>query len=165
MQKPIAVGWGIPRVGNKAVRDVEGMGLASAWLVLGLGWIVDTEKTSRASLDVEAEAENQPDEPMFQQDDDDAIVLPSKKLSRATSAAPTVQSLSWRDSGQDGNHSPDLSHTSSDQTDSTVLKTPHAEDGPRSPGSEPKERSESEQLKLLVSCQRNERPAEVLSQC
>lgn len=37
----VATGWAIPTDGKRAVRDVEGMGVAGGWYVLGLGWIVD----------------------------------------------------------------------------------------------------------------------------
>ncbi|ODO07652.1 hypothetical protein L198_01233 [Cryptococcus wingfieldii CBS 7118] len=40
----IAAGWHIPREGKRAVRDVEGMGVAGAWFVLGLGWAVERAK-------------------------------------------------------------------------------------------------------------------------
>jgi hypothetical protein len=39
----VATGWAIPREGKRAIRDVEGMGIAGGWLVLGIAWIVDRE--------------------------------------------------------------------------------------------------------------------------
>nr|KIR48598.1 hypothetical protein I312_01667 [Cryptococcus bacillisporus CA1280] len=35
--------WQMPKVGKRVVRDVEGMGVAGAWFVLGLGWAVRAE--------------------------------------------------------------------------------------------------------------------------
>ncbi|WVQ88640.1 hypothetical protein IAS59_002376 [Cryptococcus gattii] len=45
----VAGGWQMPKVGKRVVRDVEGMGVAGAWFVLGLGWAVraETERAKR----------------------------------------------------------------------------------------------------------------------
>ncbi|WVR05550.1 hypothetical protein IAU60_002569 [Kwoniella sp. DSM 27419] len=47
----VASGWQIPREGKRAVRDVKGMGVAAAWFVLGLGWLV------QAQVELEKEVE------------------------------------------------------------------------------------------------------------
>lgn len=124
------------------MRDVEGMGLASAWLVLGLGWMVEFAKVSHRKTQTARIAN----------EDFEALVMPARSPSKANITDSSESAISRRESERDRTASPDLSHTSSDQTDSTVLKTPYTEEGPnRSPGGEIKERSEYEQLKLLVS--------------
>lgn len=39
----ITNGWSLPTDGKRAVRDVEGMGKAGGWLILGIGWLIDGE--------------------------------------------------------------------------------------------------------------------------
>ncbi|WWC96602.1 hypothetical protein V866_003471 [Kwoniella sp. B9012] len=39
----VASGWQIPKNGKRAVRDVKSMGVAGAWFVLGLSWLVQEE--------------------------------------------------------------------------------------------------------------------------
>ncbi|WWD05375.1 hypothetical protein V865_003449 [Kwoniella europaea PYCC6329] len=39
----VASGWQIPKDGKRAVRDVKSMGVAGAWFVLGLSWLVQEE--------------------------------------------------------------------------------------------------------------------------
>ncbi|WRT66028.1 uncharacterized protein IL334_002979 [Kwoniella shivajii] len=39
----VDAGWQIPKDGKRAVRDAKAMGVAGAWFVLGLGWIVQSE--------------------------------------------------------------------------------------------------------------------------
>ncbi|KAK6907833.1 hypothetical protein I203_101834 [Kwoniella mangroviensis CBS 8507] len=39
----VASGWQIPKDGKRAVRDVRSMGIAGAWFVLGLSWLVQEE--------------------------------------------------------------------------------------------------------------------------
>jgi hypothetical protein len=39
----VSNGWSLPTDGKRVVRDVEGMGKAGGWLVLGIGWILDAE--------------------------------------------------------------------------------------------------------------------------
>lgn len=153
-QRPVAVGWGIPRYGNRAVRNVEGMGLASAWLVLGLGWLVESEEdgpglASPVGHQPDTE-QRQPIPEMEQNTDEDVLVLWTKSRSSRSNASSTdiSRAASSLDQRQQSS-SPDLSHASSDKTDSTVLKTPYAEDGPSR--GEQKERTEYEQLKLMVS--------------
>ena len=155
-QRPVAVGWGIPRYGNRAVRDVDGMGLASAWLVLGLGWLVESEEneSGRASPMEQAintkESGRGANHESEHNADEEVLVLSTKSRSSRSNASSTdiPRAASSLDQRQQSS-SPDLSHASSDKTDSTVLKTPYAEDGPSR--GEPKERSEYEQLKLMVS--------------
>lgn len=48
LEKPIprrttSNGWSIPTEGKRAVRDVEGMGKAGGWLILGVAWIIQSE--------------------------------------------------------------------------------------------------------------------------
>lgn len=56
----VSNGWAIPTDGKKAVRDVEGMGVAGGWYVLGLGWIVDGQHQlplARAIIEFDEEDE------------------------------------------------------------------------------------------------------------
>lgn len=46
----VASGWAIPKDGKRAVRDVEGMGVAGGWFVLGLGWAVEKELAREAAV-------------------------------------------------------------------------------------------------------------------
>ncbi|WWC68294.1 uncharacterized protein I206_102218 [Kwoniella pini CBS 10737] len=39
----VASGWQIPKEGKRAIRDPHSMGVAGAWFVLGLSWLVETE--------------------------------------------------------------------------------------------------------------------------
>ncbi|OCF42839.1 hypothetical protein I317_03316 [Kwoniella heveanensis CBS 569] len=39
----VASGWQIPREGKRAVRDPKAMGVAAAWFILGLGWLVQEQ--------------------------------------------------------------------------------------------------------------------------
>lgn len=142
--KPVAVGWGIPRLGNKAVRDVESMGIASAWFVLGLGWIVEAEDTGTPEHGTATGTSSSDDE------DQEAVVMSFRSSTARTPGDQHAVSRSMANAREDS--SPDLSHTDSEQTDSTVLKTPFTEDGTGRPygGGERKDRSEYAQLKLLV---------------
>lgn len=115
----ITVGWGIPREGNKAVRDVEGMGVAGGWLVLGLGWLVE-EEMARGRLKPQAAS---PDDTshLCPDGDDDALLI---KRRRHTA----TRHSSRRNSVSDQQSSVGMSNDSSDRTESSMVKTPHEDD-------------------------------------
>jgi hypothetical protein len=139
----VTVGWGIPREGNKAVRDVEGMGVAGGWLVLGLGWLVE-EELARGVEHCPRSAEETPTS--TPKEEDDLVVKPRSRTKADTRSSSRQNSIS------DHQSSVELSHGSSDMTESSMVKTPHEDDrisythGLVSHG-----RSEYDQLKLFVS--------------
>ncbi|TYJ52662.1 hypothetical protein B9479_006711 [Cryptococcus floricola] len=80
----IAAGWQIPKEGKRAVRDVEGMGVAGAWFVLGLGWAVEQAKERQrivAAVAAVAAVDEQGEYLVGRKgsSDEEAIVFGSKK--------------------------------------------------------------------------------------
>ncbi|WVF71029.1 hypothetical protein IAT40_005826 [Kwoniella sp. CBS 6097] len=57
----VASGWQIPREGKRAVRDAKSMGVAAAWFILGLGWLVQAqvEREEKDRADQKRKAEEQ----------------------------------------------------------------------------------------------------------
>jgi hypothetical protein len=139
----VTVGWGIPREGNKAVRDVEGMGVAGGWLVLGLGWLVEEEM---ARIRSSARTTSSDSVSGLRADEEDETVLIKRRSKTDTRASSRRNSVSDRQS------SVEMSNDSSDRTESSMVKTPHEDDrfyhaqGTTSDG-----RTEYDQLKLFVS--------------
>ncbi|WVQ71350.1 hypothetical protein IAR50_000878 [Cryptococcus sp. DSM 104548] len=74
----IAAGWQIPKEGKRAVRDVEGMGVAAAWFVLGLGWAVEQAR-AKQSIVTEKSRETVDKSPTKSLTEQGAIVFGSKK--------------------------------------------------------------------------------------
>lgn len=181
----LANGWSIPRAGKRAVRDVEGMGVAGGWFVLGLGWLVEDEKKKererQAKLDEARESavaktdfvQNHDGAWTREVDSDDALVFGSKAKTKQlkTNTIPAVKPISVtatpsskHQEAKDLAGSPvstvpstvDLSNNDSSKTDeSTVLKTPYADEEKRD-GVGMVDLGESEQdvyerLKLMVS--------------
>nr|XP_019050745.1 hypothetical protein I302_01187 [Kwoniella bestiolae CBS 10118]OCF29675.1 hypothetical protein I302_01187 [Kwoniella bestiolae CBS 10118] len=60
----VASGWQIPKDGKRAVRDAKSMGVAGAWFVLGLSWLVqvemEREKESRRRQKSREQAQQEP---------------------------------------------------------------------------------------------------------
>ncbi|ORX35479.1 hypothetical protein BD324DRAFT_633004 [Kockovaella imperatae] len=46
----VAEGWSIPKDGKRAHRDVQGMGIAAGWLLLGLAWAIERNKLDQKSV-------------------------------------------------------------------------------------------------------------------
>lgn len=139
---PVAVGWGIPSDGKKAVRDVEGMGVAGGWLVLGLGWLVEQELakgrlSSRKGSDSDA-----------MEGDEDALSFLAESRTRSTTS---TRASSRRGSIAGDQPSVGHSNNSSDVTESTLLKTPFEDDRNSTRDGGSGGRSEHDQLKLFVS--------------
>jgi hypothetical protein len=120
------------------------MGVAGGWLVLGLGWLVEEElaKTRNAQVD---------------SDNDNLIDISSNATYSRGNDTPNIRSTpSTRASSRRGSisaqlSSVDLSHNSSDATESTVLKTPYDDDRIHVRSFGTGGRSEYGQLKLFVS--------------
>ncbi|ODO12140.1 hypothetical protein I350_00926 [Cryptococcus amylolentus CBS 6273] len=83
----IAAGWQIPKEGKRAVRDVEGMGVAAAWFVLGLGWAVE-QACARESIPA-VDAAREVLVGRKGSGDEEAIVFGSKKGKGKGKAVPT----------------------------------------------------------------------------
>jgi hypothetical protein len=143
---PVAVGWGIPTDGKKAVRDSEGMGVAGGWLVLGLGWLVEeelakTRLSSRKSSDSETAVDAGSEK--------DGLSFAAGSRTRSTTS---TRASSRRASVSGDQPSMDHSNNSSDVTESTLLKTPCEDDGHSAQAAVAAGRSEHDQLKLFVCC-------------
>ncbi|TXT04921.1 hypothetical protein VHUM_04004 [Vanrija humicola] len=108
MPKLVSQGWGIPTDGKRAVRDVEGSGKAGGWLVLGLGWIIESERHCNRS-EVKIKHQDTTD------DENDVLVVDIKGKRRAP-AEPR--------------HAVASSSHSSTTADSFVIHTPHGDDSP-----------------------------------
>lgn len=142
--KPVAVGWAIPTDGKRAVRDVEGMGVAGGWLVLGLGWLVEEEMAksrlnSRKSSNHDSTA-----------GDDDSLSS-AADIRRNRQSTPSTRASSRRGSISAQEPSVIASNDSSDITESTLLKTPYEDDHSTPRGTASGGRTEHDQLKLFVS--------------
>jgi hypothetical protein len=140
--KPVAVGWAIPTDGKRAVRDVEGMGVAGGWLVLGLGWLVEEEmaksrNNSRKSSNYDTSG------------DDSLSFLAGARNTRQST--PSTRASSRRGSISALDSSIVASNDSSEATESTLLKTPYEDDRNTPRGAGSAGRSEHDQLKLFVS--------------
>ena len=141
--KPVAVGWAIPTDGKRAVRDVDGMGVAGGWLVLGLGWLVEEEMAksrvnSRKSSNRDTASE------------DDPVSFVTAPQSERQST-PSTRASSRRESISALDSSIVASNDSSEATESTLLKTPYEDDRSTPKGLSACSRSEHDQLKLFVS--------------
>lgn len=66
----------MPKVGKRAVRDVEGMGVAGAWFVLGLGWVVRVEMEREKRL--RGKVVIKPSKETFEDSEEEAIFTKKK---------------------------------------------------------------------------------------
>ncbi|KAL1405215.1 CTP synthase ura7 [Vanrija albida] len=107
MTRLVSQGWGIPTDGKRAVRDVEGSGKAGGWLVLGLGWVIESERHIGARPEPKVKNHDDTD------DEDDVLVVDFKGKRRAP--PPDTETL------------PPSSHSST-AADSFVIHTPHGDD-------------------------------------
>lgn len=126
------------------MRDVEGMGRAGGWLILGIGWLIDDE--IRRSVVTPAPSSRQPPGPLSPSDEeDDMILFKSKGKGNADQpprSAPPVHGVP----GVEGRPRQTRSVASSvtDSTDySSVLRTPGEGSGDKT--------SDENSIKLLVS--------------
>jgi len=143
MAKPVAVGWAIPTDGKRAVRDVEGMGVAGGWLVLGLGWLVEEEM---AKIRINSRKSSNQD---TTSDDDPMSFVTGSRSDRQSTPSTRASSRQGSISALDS--SIVASNDSSEATESTLLKTPFDDDRSTPRGAGPGGRSEHDQLKLFVS--------------
>lgn len=141
--KPVAVGWSIPTDGKRAVRDVEGMGVAGGWLVLGLGWLVE-EEMAKSRVNSRKGSNNG-----ATASDDDALSLAGVSR-RDRQSTPSTRASSRRGSISAQEPSLVASNDSSEVTESTLLKTPYEDDRSTPRGGGSGGRSEHDQLKLFV---------------
>ena len=141
--KAVAVGWAIPTDGKRAVRDVEGMGIAGGWLVLGLGWLVEEEM---AKSRVNSRKSSNQDS--ITSDDDSLSVAANDRRDRKST--PSTRASSKRGSISGNEPSVIASTDSSDVTESTLLKTPYEDDRSTPRGTASGGRTEHDQLKLFV---------------
>lgn len=74
----VATGWTIPKEGKRAVRDVEGMGVAGGWYVLGLGWIVDGQITLLPEETIREEEQENDSASAVEEQDEGRVVFGSK---------------------------------------------------------------------------------------
>jgi hypothetical protein len=142
--KPVAVGWAIPTDGKRAVRDVDGMGVAGGWLVLGLGWLVEEEM---AKSRVNSRKSSTQD---TASDDDPVSFVTAPRSGRQSTPSTRASSRQGSISALDS--SIVASNDSSEATESTLLKTPFEDDRSTPRGTGLGSRSEHDQLKLFVSC-------------
>jgi len=152
--------------GKRAVRDVEGMGIAGGWLVLGVGWTVDSELSRQANVPVATSNSRNTThrkEVMFDSreggdsTDDDMLVMGSKVRTRPTPARPRESDVAGMDDESTTSTAisqhPSISDFQSESTstadtvESIVLKTPLSEAG----GQHRDFASEVDTLKLIVS--------------
>ena len=73
--------WSIPKEGKRAQRDVQGMGVAAGWLLLGLAWIIEGELDLRIKS-AEEELASTPS-PKHQREDSSAVVFSAKGKAKA----------------------------------------------------------------------------------
>lgn len=145
----VATGWAIPTDGKRAVRDVEGMGVAGGWYVLGLGWIVDRHNSAsfKRQPDFVLREDGTMARPVtiHEVEDDDVIRFGSRAVKRSTRSRTPIASR--------GNVTLETSVEGMDKLDSssdgTIIKTPADEDG-EEPVREQMDDPEAI-LKLLVS--------------
>ncbi|BEJ13234.1 hypothetical protein CspHIS471_0304080 [Cutaneotrichosporon sp. HIS471] len=90
-------GWELPKDGKRVVRNVEAMGKAAGWLVLGVGQILETE-ADRAVKPVER--------PRKASVEDGAVVFDSKGKGRAHSHHNLTQVISHPATGGVNNNAP-----------------------------------------------------------
>ena len=154
----VSNGWAMRKEGKRAVRDVEGMGVAGGWLVLGIGWTVDAELQKSEAKSVSS-VSNRPtvlelDHEVSVQDDEEMIVmskgksplrlrLPLQRLEGDIESASSSTAPSQRPSSTDLTSA---THTT-DTTESVMLKTPLSENEVAGRDFE----DETKTLKLVVS--------------
>lgn len=142
----VGIGWAIPKEGKRAVRDVEGMGIAGGWFVLGLGWIVDGQ-VAAAARTIEAEVLASDTKSSMETDpDEDTIIIGSKLKgkSRQISAMRPVE-LVVKIRGQEAAVGGDGGGGGETSSEGTLVKTPPEE-------AEEERRAEVEStVKLIVS--------------
>lgn len=139
--------------GKRAVRDVEGMGVAGGWLVLGLGWVVDNDLQRAAdsihlarNFDKAIQVPPKVKAQRFQLDDnsdDDVIVMqgkpkigsgrtgpqPSSNTPNQTADESSTESSTTRPSSTTDLSSATNSSTNrtGDTSESMDIQTPHTE--------------------------------------
>lgn len=140
----VATGWTIPKEGKRAVRDVEGMGVAGGWYVLGLGWIVDGQIALQPEETIRGEELESDPGSAVEEQDEGRVVFGSKskgKIRRSPMIRPIDPVV--RDD-------PDDTAIVESSSEDTILKTPIYEEdraGLR-PSSDPETT-----LKLIVRTQ------------
>lgn len=132
-------GWSLPTDGKRVVRDVEGMGRAGGWLILGLGWLIDDEV--KRSVVAPSPYRHQQDQAQSPTDEENMIVFSSKGKESADhpNRTPFVHDSS------DGRvqAAPSVASSVTDSTDySTILRTPGEGSGDKA--------SDESTIKLMV---------------
>lgn len=159
-------GWAMRTEGKRAVRDVEGMGIAGGWLVLGVGWIVDTELQRQTNISTTVPSiriPTQRKEVMFgpqggsDSTDEDILVMGSRAKSRSIPVG--IREAECTGADGDSNASTAISQppsvsdvqsettSTADTVESTILKTPFSETG----GHQRDYACDVKTLKLIVS--------------
>ena len=153
----VSNGWAMRKEGKRAVRDVEGMGVAGGWLVLGIGWTVDAELQKSEAKSVSS-ASYRPvvvevDHEINVHDDEEMLIMSKGKnplrLRLPQPSEDNAESASSSTAPSQRPSSDDLTsgtHTT-DTTESIMLKTPFSENGTAARDYE----GETKTLKLVVS--------------
>lgn len=146
----VASGWQMPKVGKRVVRDVEGMGVAGAWFVLGLGWAVraETEREKR----LRGKVIIKPSKETFEDGDEEVIFTKGKGKGKErlhSSIINIVPSQYTYDPYSLGIASPSTALSESTKTDeSSLIKTPAIMGDAES--LEDEDESEAESLSIMV---------------
>ena len=151
-------GWIIRKEGKIAVRDVEAMGVAGGWFVLGIAWVVEQE-LEPGRLASSSAHENAEGPTSFRESEDDVLVWHSKGKGKASKASTTPLNgpRDRMNPGPSGPSSVEMSIESSnasthDKTEeSTMIKTPGIrEEAADMVGGAARVEREYHQLRLLV---------------
>lgn len=135
-------GWSLPTDGKRVIRDVEGMGRAGGWLILGVGWLIDDEV--KRSVVTPTPYRHQQTQVQLPTDDENMILFSSKGKESAdhSNRSPPVHDSS--DPGGRNHPTRSVASSITDSTDySTVLCTPGEGSGDKA--------SDESTIKLLVS--------------
>lgn len=136
-------GWSLPTDGKRVVRDVEGMGRAGGWLILGVGWLIDDEV--KRSVVTPTPYRHQQAHVQSPTDEENMIVFNSKGKDKEGSDHPKCSPPVHDSSDPEGRIQPARSVASSvtDSTDySTILRTPGEGSGDKA--------SDESTIKLMV---------------
>lgn len=137
-------GWSLPTDGKRVVRDVEGMGRAGGWLILGIGWLIDDEV--KRSVATPTPYRQQQDCIQSPTDEENMIVFSSSSKGKGSANRQEPYPTDQTSPDPDVRAQPTRSVASSvtDSTDySTILRTPGEGSGDKT--------SDESTIKLMVS--------------